>query len=99
MSIPRSYKKALVAAEKGLIRSVSAFEAQEIANHGKIVWGTSKKYNHEFLVYPGEWSDTEGCWVAQAGESNGIFRISAPEVFRKNWNDPEIKYYAFEEIR
>lgn len=99
MNISRAYNKALNAEKKGLIISWTAKEAQERANIGKLIWGISAKYNHEFLVCPGIWSDTVGCWVAQAGEVNGIFRISDFEVFRKNWQDKEIKFYEFEEIK
>lgn len=98
MSISKAYKKAFKAEKNKLIISLTAKQAQIKSNKGKLIWGISKKFNHEFLVCPGEWSDSEGCWVAQAGEVNGIFRISANEVFRKNWQDKDIKFYEFEEV-
>lgn len=98
MSIRKAYYKAIIAQTKGLIKVLTAEKAQEQANKGKLIWGISRKYNHEFIVFPGEWSETEGCWVAQAGDKNGIFRISAPEVFRSNWQDKEIRFYEFREI-
>ena len=97
MNIQKAYKRAIRAAARNQIIVHSSKQAQKRANKGKLIWGVSAKYNHEFLICPGEWSRKEGCWVAQAGEKNGIFRISAAEVFGKNWNDPEIMFYEFKE--
>lgn len=97
INIPRAYKRAAKAAAKNLIILHSMRQAQRRANKGKLIWGISAKYNHEFLVYPGEWSREKGCWIAQAGDKNGIFRISDKAVFWKNWKDSEIRFYEFEE--
>lgn len=97
MNIQRAYKRATKAAAQNLITLYTMKQAQIRANQGVLVWGISAKFNHEFLVCPGEWSSTEGCLVAQAGQVNGIFRISDKAVFGKNWKDSEIRFYEFKE--
>jgi hypothetical protein len=98
INIPRAYKRANKAAAKNRIVLHSMRQAQRQANQGKLIWGISAKYNHEFIVFPGEWSKEKGCWIAQAGDKNGIFRISDKAVFGKNWKDSEIRFYEFEEV-
>jgi hypothetical protein len=78
------------------IKHLTGEQAFYEAQLGTVILVISRRYNHMAIVYPeyGRYP-ANGCLVAQAGWYNGIFRISDPEVFGKNWKDKEILYLMF----
>jgi len=92
-----AYDRALIAAKRGLIQSLTMHEAFDLAARGFVIWCISKKYNHECIVYPDfrRWIPERGCRIAQAGHYNCIRDISHFMVFGKHYLDPDIKFYLF----
>jgi hypothetical protein len=85
---------------------ISPERAQELANQGIPIWGTSEevcKGGHEVIVYPcnDEYSSKRGPKIAQAGWWNGIFFASEWQAFGDYWNMPlnDIKFYLFPKER
>ena len=81
---------------------VTPERAQELANQGIPVWGTSElvcKGGHEVIVYPclAPYSAIRGPKIAQAGWWNGIFFANEWQAFGDFWNQPtnDIKFYLF----
>lgn len=96
-SIADAYDNVMRYSDARMVLEWTAKEAQHRANSGYVVWGVSKKYDHEFIVCP-DWKgfyDKRGVLVAQAGYYNGIFYITDKKAFGVAGLDPEIKFYEF----
>ncbi len=82
------------------VTTVSPEEAQHLANEGKLIIVWSKKYEHAAVVCPSEkpYNNTFGPLVTQAGWNTGTMYISSMASFGDAWTDPEIKYFAPNEV-
>jgi hypothetical protein len=96
MSIKEAYSRAVYAIARDQIKALTCREAFYSAQDGDLILIVSARWRHMAIVYPkeGEFPGW-GCTIAQAGYYNGIFWISGPKVFGRNWKSKEILFLKF----
>jgi hypothetical protein len=81
-------------------KSVSAKEAQAIANTGIMVVMWSAKIDHVAVICPdaNKYDEQKGPLTVQAGWYNGEMYANDIKGFGGRWTDPEIKYFVLKEL-